>query len=120
MARRVIAPMALVLAVYLLVREDCQGKERADVGFALELGDVAAQVRHVRVDLWVDDASIGYVERSFGDDGVDATIRWRQPVPRDALEATIALTMASGEVVALRRSVHAPSGASVVIDARPR
>jgi hypothetical protein len=109
-----------VLAIALLARESCQEKERAGVSFALDLGEAAAQVRHVRVDLWSDDVSIGFIERGFGADGVVETVRWRQAVPSDHVEVTIALTMADGEVVALRRQVHAPSGAAVVIDARPR
>lgn len=112
--RKVIAPIAVVGALVLLVHETCRSQERAEVKFALELGDRAAAIRHVRVDLWADDASIGYLERSFGEGGVTAPIRWQQPLPDAPVEATIALTLAGGEVVSVRRRV--PAADEVVLD----
>ncbi len=121
LVRRVIAPIAVVLAIGLLVRESCQEAAREPVSFSLQLGDGAARVRHVRVDLWTpgdDGASVGFVERTFGDGGAVDGVRWSQPVPRADLEVTISLTLDTGEVVALRRRVHAPPGAAVSVDAR--
>jgi hypothetical protein len=117
LARRVIAPIALVLAIGLLVKETCAEAAREPVAFSLRFGDDAARVRHVRVDLWVDDASIGFVERAFGDAGAVERVHWSQPVSEQDLEVTISLTMVDGEVVALRRRVSAIPGSAVVIDA---
>jgi len=116
--RRVVAPIALIVALGVLAWDTCRKDERADVRFAMDFGDDAADIRQVRVDLWVGDDSIGYFETRFGDAGATAPVRWKQPVPRDEIDATVSLTLADGQVVELRRRLHAPSGGEAVIDAR--
>jgi hypothetical protein len=108
--RRIVAPLALVAALGLLAHQTCGAEERAAVGFAVDLGDAAATVERVRVELWSEGAMVGSFEAD-----ADRPLRWRQPVPRDELEARIELTRADGTVESVRRRVHAPSGAEVTI-----
>ena len=115
--RRVLAPLGLALGIAFLAHQTCNKQENEDVTFVVDLGDDEAAVRHVRVDLFDDGESIGFFERDVAGAG---TLRWKQPVPDDELEATISLTLEDGRVVELRRSVHAEGGASVVLDARRR
>ena len=115
--RRVIAPVALLAALALLAYDTCRAEERAEVPFAIDFGDDAPAVRHVRVDLWSGDDTIGFFERAFGDQGVTATPRWRQPVPDGPLEATISVTLADGTIVPLRRTLD-PAGGEILLDAR--
>ncbi|MCB9563667.1 MAG: hypothetical protein H6708_24995 [Kofleriaceae bacterium] len=119
--RRVIVPAALVVVLGLVTQKTCTGQERAEVRFALDFGDEPARIRHVRVDLWAGDTSIGFAEHEYGDAGADGprVMRWRQVVPQAELDATIALTLQGGEVVAHRRRVHAVGGAEIIIDASP-
>jgi hypothetical protein len=116
--RRVIAPIALIAALALIAYDTCGAEERAEVRFSVDFGDDASAVRHVRVDLWSGGESIGFFEKGFGDGGVTAPVHWRQPVPGGAIEATISVTLAGGEVVPLRRELGAPAEGEVVIDAR--
>jgi hypothetical protein len=115
--RRVAAPVAIAFALFLLFRTGCEQKKHEPVRFGLDFGDTPAAVRHVRVDLWDGDASIGFFEREFGTSGPLEAVRWKQPVSRPDLEATISVTLASGEIVALRRSFHAEPGGEVTLDA---
>jgi hypothetical protein len=111
--RRIVAPLALVAALAVLAQETCRGEDRAEVSFALTLGPAAADVRHVRVDLWADGASVGFFEAEASP---GRPLGWRQPVPAGALEATIAITLHDGRVVELRRRIFASAGAQVTID----
>ncbi len=116
--RRVIAPLAVVAALGLLWHQSCRDQENADVRFSLDFGDAAAAVRHVRADVWVDDASIGFYEQSFGEAGATTAPRWTQPVPRERVDVTVSVTRADGSAYQVRRKVRAPGGAEVLIDAR--
>ena len=115
--RRVVAPVALIAALALLAYDTCRTEDSAEVRFAVDFGDTASEVRHVRIDLWDGDASFGFFEKRFGDAGATAPVRWKQPVPSGALEATISVTLASGEVVPMRKPLRADGG-EIVIDAR--
>lgn len=117
--RRVIAPLSVVAALALLLHQSCREKEHADVRFALDFGDAAADVRHVRADVWADDASIGFYEQRFAEGDAATAARWTQPVPRDDVEVTVSVTTADGAVYQVRRRVRAPGGSEVLIDARP-
>lgn len=116
--RRVIAPVALVAALALLAYDTCRAEEGADVRFAVDFGDTAPDVRHVRIDLWHGDDSVGFFERSFGEAGAVDPVRWKQPVPGGALDATISVTVVGGEVVPMRKRLRAPEDGEIVIDAR--
>ena len=115
--RRIGAPVAIALALFLLFRTSCQQASREPVRFGLDFGDAAAEVRHVRVDLWSGSDSIGYYETSFGPAGAVDPVRWKQPVPRRDLEATIDVTLSSGEVRPYRRSFQAEPGGEVTLSA---
>lgn len=116
--RRVIAPVALIAALALLAYDTCGAEQDAEVRFAVDFGDTAPEVRHVRIDLWRGDDSIGFFERRFGEAGVVEPVRWRQVVPGGALEATISVTLAGGEIVPMRKPLRAPEDGEVTIDAR--
>jgi hypothetical protein len=116
--RRVLAPLAVVAALAVLLHQSCREEEHAAVSFALDFGDEAAQIRHVRADVWVGDDSVGYFEQQYGAAGAATAPRWKQPVPRDNVEVSISVTTADGAAYQVRRKVHAPGGAEVVIDAR--
>lgn len=116
--RRIVAPLALVGALALLVQDTCRERDRAPVTLELDVGGAAARIRHVRVDLWAGDASVGYFERAFPG-GVTAPVRWAQPLPTDTIDATLAVTLDDGTVVPLRRTLTTPPGARVTLNASP-
>jgi hypothetical protein len=117
--RRIVAPVALIAAIAVLAYDTCGAEERAEVRFAVDFGDSAKDVRHVRIDLWSGDDSIGFFEKRFGEAGATEPVRWKQVVPGGALEATINLTLAGGEVVPMmRKPLRAPDhDGEVTIDA---
>jgi hypothetical protein len=112
--RRVIAPIALLVAIGVLARETCRAEEDRDVRFVVELDERIAEIRHLRVDLWQGDRSVGYFETRFGEAGATGPVRFTQPVPAD-LEATIAVTYADGTVTPVRERVQAPAGTQVIL-----
>ena len=116
--RRIASIVAVGLALFLVWRTSCEGeRQREPVRFALDFGERAAEVRHVRVDLWVGDDSIGYFDRSFGAEGATAPVRFEQPVPRREIEATVSVTYAGGEVAAARRQLQAEPGDEITLRA---
>ena len=117
--RRIAAPVAVVLAGFLLVKTTCDQKAREPVKFALDFGATSAEVRHVRVDLWDDDSSVGYFDADTGPAGATTTLWWKQPVPDTSLDATLLITLSDGRTVSLRRHLTVEPGAEIVINARP-
>lgn len=116
--RRVGAVVAIGLALFLIVRTTCASRSNDPVRFALDFGDSAADVRHVRVDLWTGpsaDTSVGYFEASFPT-GVTEPVRFSQPTPAD-VTATVTVTMASGELQPYRFSLSPTPGSEIVLRA---
>jgi hypothetical protein len=116
--RRVGAVVAIGLALFLIIRTACPSRSNDPVRFAVELGDTAPDVRHIRVDLWTGDAadvSIGFFESDYPS-GATEPVRFSQPVPGD-VTATVDVTLSSGTIAQYRFALSPSPGSEISLRA---
>ena len=121
LARKRIAPVALILAVTWIAHDTCSRHERRPVTLRFELGPGAARVHELRVDVVSGQDVIGRLRRGREAAGLGAP-QLKLSLPDGEVELRIELELSAAPeapavatVRKLTRRIHGEGGATVVI-----
>jgi hypothetical protein len=113
--RKRIAPVAFAVALAALAHETCNRRGGDDVTVELAFGAHAAEVRHVRADVFVDGEPDAWMEHDFGTDGVTTPPRFRAMVRGENAIVRIDVDTLSGPH-RIERKLAVVDGATVTVD----
>jgi hypothetical protein len=105
--RKRIAPIALVIAIGLLVRENCKQAERFHVTFVLELGAAEPRVRTIDAVIRIGGEDVATFHREALPDLQIGTPRIVASLPARTGELVIDVGLATGTAAPRRRIVRA-------------
>jgi len=112
--RRRIAPIAFLLAIGLIARDSCEKHPRTHTTVELELGDAAAQVRAVDVEVVIRGATVGRYHRAALPDAAIGPCRFELALPEDDGELQIDIDLGGAHRVLTRR-FHAVEGSTMSV-----
>lgn len=108
--RKRLAPLVLLFAVGLLVRETCAGQQRSEITLRFDLGVHGSRVRALWVDVMVDGTSVGQMQRSTAGGVAMGVPEMKAVLPDGQAELRIDLELLApvpgGSVVPARRVVR--------------
>jgi hypothetical protein len=112
--RRRLAPVALVIAIGVLVHENCKGKQAAGQAIELRFGAHRAEVTRVRADVLVGGTPVAHFERDLTAGG-DAPVALRALTEDDPAVIVVDLATTHGPRRVTRDLAPDP-GATIVVD----
>jgi hypothetical protein len=112
--RRRIAPIALLLAIVLMARENCQKDQRIHATFVLELGEAARDVRSLDAEVSLAGDRYAAYHREALPGGTIGPIRFEAALPADDGELRIDITTSARTLHVVRR-FHAADGSTVTV-----
>ena len=113
--RKRLAPIAFVLALGLLVHEQCQGNQRLHATVVITAGSAEAQVRAIDAEVLVEGEVMGELHRralegtTIGDAKFDVTV----PAADGFVKIDVEMV---GETRHLTRKIHVEEGATIRLD----
>jgi hypothetical protein len=111
--RRVVAPIALFVALALVARQACN-ESRTHATFALDFGAAEAAVRSVDVEVWDGGEQLATFHRAALPGGRIGPARFVAALPHDDGELRIAIELANERRRVVRR-FHADEGAVITV-----
>lgn len=111
--RRRLAPVALVIAVGVLVHETCKHDDVTTETIELRFGTHVAEIRHLRADVIAGGVPVAHVERDVGVGG--PPVRFAVDAGGEHPRIQVDLTTASGPR-RIERELVLEAGATVVVD----
>lgn len=113
--RKRLAPIAFVLALGLLVHEQCQGKQRIHGVVVITAGEAEPKVKAIDAQVVVDGEVMGELHRHALDGTMIGDARFSVTLPAEDAFVKIDVEMV-GETRHLTRRMHVEEGATVHLD----
>jgi hypothetical protein len=110
--RRRIAPIALLVAIALMARENCNKDRRTHATFVLELG-AARDVRSVDAEVWIDGDRFSAFHREALPGAAIGPIRFEAALPAD--DGELRIDIAASRAFHVVRRFHAEDGGTVTV-----
>jgi len=113
--RKRIAPVAMVVAVALIAREQCGRMKRTHATVILDFGDQVARVKDVRAEVLVGDGeSAAMFHREAHPPGGIGACKFELALPVDDARPTVDLDV--GKLIHVDRGIHLDEGATITIN----
>lgn len=116
--RKRLAPIAFVLALGLLVHEQCQGAQRIHGVVVITAGEAAAKVKSIGAQVVVDGEVMGELHRYAREGSPIGDARFNVTLPAEDAFLKLEIEMV-GEMRHLTRRLHIDEGATVHLDLAP-
>ena len=113
--RKRLAPIAFVLALGLLVREQCTGKQRIHGVVVITTGEAEAKVKAIDAQVVVDGEVMGELHRNALSGSMIGDARFNVTLPAEDAFLKLEVEMV-GETRHLTRRLHVEEGATVSVD----
>lgn len=113
--RKRIAPVAMVVAVALIAREQCGRMKRTHATVVLDFGGQVSRVRDVRAEVTVGEGeSAAMFHREAHPPGGIGTCKFELALPVEDARLTVD-TDVDGKIIHVDRGIHLDEGATITI-----